>query len=106
MNTDLQNKFKDGQISVWEQEQVLHSVTQGLLYDLLSAMSKEELKQASELEIQLECEQATITTIGEVTPSYIVIEEFCELVKKSISDLNQHQQKQIIDEIMINVFNI
>ena len=106
MKTKVLNKFKDAQIGIWKQEQVLHTATQKVLSDLLSSMTEEELKETGKLCIQLECEEATITTVSEVTPEDIVIEEFCELTRKNITDLNQHQQKQIIDEILINVFKI
>ena len=44
MKTELQNEFKNRQISIWQKEKELHVQTKNTLSDLLSAMAKKNWK--------------------------------------------------------------
>ena len=106
MNTDLQNKFKQKQIAIFNKEKELHAETQKTLFELLSAMNNDEIEAANDMELELEFELGTLSHIVELSPDYIIITEYDEPVKKSLDDLTQIQQKVIIDSILFNVFKI
>ena len=100
MKTDKQNLYKDLQIAIWNKERELHASTQKVLFDLLSDMSKDELKATGELGIEFEFDG---TVVEAISPEGIYVEEGYTI---ALDDIPQREQKQIIDEILLNIFKI
>lgn len=93
--------FKQRQIKTWEISNKLHEVTQKLMFDLLSSLSKEELAMISDFHIT---DYETIVSVEVEHESFTVEvdgENFHE--SKAFDDCSQLEQKELIDFIMYNI---
>jgi len=97
-------EFKNRQIAIFNAEQVLHVTTEKLLLDILKVLTDEQL---NELDAYPFSDFEEFQSYEKESQNFVIFDTDMDEEKNvDISDLSQEQQKDLIDTIMVQIFNM